>query len=123
MVRHVDGLNQGLAPCKPFELLNDGDLLHLVQVMLDKREPGLTEAPKVKCYATGEMVISGQVRVLDEVGNDETGDAADFGRRRRRVLVWGLLTLGAILLGYVTFGTCLCQVCIGSLLLSPGCCE
>ena len=31
---------QGVAPCKPLKLLNDGDLLHLVENMLDKRGLG-----------------------------------------------------------------------------------
>ena len=42
VVRHVDRIIQGLAPCKPFELLNDGDPLYLVHIVLDKRRPGLT---------------------------------------------------------------------------------
>ena len=41
VVWHVDRLVQGMAPCKPFELLNDGDLLHLVKTMFEKRVPGL----------------------------------------------------------------------------------
>ena len=62
VVRHVDRLIQGLAPCKPFELLKDGDLLHLFKIMLDERRPGLTGVTKVKGHATGEMVVSGRLR-------------------------------------------------------------
>ena len=82
MVRHVDRLILGLAPCKPFDLLNDRDMLHLVKMMVGKREFGLTKVTKVKGHATGEMVVSRQVRALDKAGNDEADDAADFGWRR-----------------------------------------
>ena len=77
-----DRLIQGLAPCRPFEHLNDGDLLHLVENMPDIREPGLTKATKVKGHATGEMVVSGQVRGLNKARDGEADKAADFGWRR-----------------------------------------
>ena len=83
----IDNLNvvriiQGLAPCNTFELINDGDLLHLVKVMFENRMPGLRKVSKVMGHATSDMVVAGQVRALDRVGNDRAGDAADFGRRK-----------------------------------------
>ena len=38
VVRHVDRLTRGIAPCAS----HDGDVFHLVKKMLNKRERGLT---------------------------------------------------------------------------------
>ena len=36
VVRHVDWIIQGLAPCKPSELLKNGDLLVLLRLCLKR---------------------------------------------------------------------------------------
>ena len=80
--RHADRIIQRLAPCKPSELMIDGDLLCFDKILLDQMGLGLTGVTTVKGHATGEMVASGQVRALDKAGNDQADDAADFGGRR-----------------------------------------
>ena len=71
---------QGVAPCKPLKLLNDGDLLHLLRICWIRG--AWADQSCEKGNGTGEMVVSGHVRALDEAGHDEADDAADFGRRR-----------------------------------------
>ena len=58
VVGHVDRLIQGLAPLKPFELLCNGDVLHVVKTVLVKRRLGLTQVTKMKVMP----LVSGQVR-------------------------------------------------------------
>ena len=77
VVRHVGRL----ATCSPSSLHNNADLLSLVEGILDKSGLGLTRVPKVKGQADEEMVNSGQVRALDQIGNDPADDAADYGRQ------------------------------------------
>ena len=79
VVRYVDRLIHGMTPCKPFELLHEGDLPHLMKTMLDKREPGMTKVTNFKRPAEEEMIASGQVRTKDKAGNDEADEAADYG--------------------------------------------
>ena len=75
-------LFEGLPPSKPFALLEDGDLLLVVQGLLEKSGRGLTRVTKVKGHADEEMVRSSPVRDLDREGNDKADEAADFGRRK-----------------------------------------
>ena len=81
VVRHVGRLLDGSRGPKPFELVNDGDLLLLIDRMLLQRGSDTVCISKVKGHADG-MVFSGQVRREDKVGNDAADEAADFGRRR-----------------------------------------
>ena len=81
VVRHVDRLLRGSRGPKPFELVNDGDLLLLLERMLDHRGLDTVRISKVKGHADDAMVLHGQVRQEDRLGND-AADEADFGRRR-----------------------------------------
>ena len=81
VVRHVDRLLCGCRGPKPFELVNDGDLLLLIERMLHLRGLDTVRISKVKGHADG-MVLRGQVRREDRLGNDAVDEAADFERRR-----------------------------------------
>ena len=65
-----------------FELLKDGDLLLLIDRMLRLRGPDTVRISKVKGHADEAMVLHGQVREVDRLGNNAADEAADFGRRR-----------------------------------------
>ena len=101
VVRHVDRMLRGCRCSKPFELVNDGDLLLLIERMLIRRGLDTVRVSKVKGHADDAMVLHGQVRRDDKLGNDAADEAADFGRRRvspavidaRRNLSWGLCSL------------------------------
>ena len=82
VVRHVDRLLRGCRGPKPFELVNDGDLLLLIEHMLNRRGLDTVRVSKVKGHADDAMVLHGQVRRDDRLGNDAADEAADFGRRR-----------------------------------------
>ena len=82
VVRHVDRLLRGSRGPKPFELVNDGDLLLLLEHMLNLRGLDTVRISKVKGHADDAMVLHGQVRQDDRLGNDAADEAADFGRRR-----------------------------------------
>ena len=82
VVRHVGRLLDGRPGSVPFELLNDGDLLLLIDRMIRRRGADTVSISKVKGHADEVMVRSGQVRDADRLGNDAADDAADFGRRR-----------------------------------------
>ena len=82
VVRHVDRLLRGSRGPKPFELVNDGDLLLLLERMLNRRGLDTVRISKVKGHADDAMVLHGQVRQEDRLGNDAADEAADFGRRR-----------------------------------------
>ena len=81
VVRHVGRLLDGFQGAAPFELVNDGDLLFLIDRMLRNRGLGTVRISKVKGHADDGMVLHGQVRE-DKLGNDAVDEAADFGRRR-----------------------------------------
>ena len=81
VVRHVGRLLDGCRGAEPFELVNDGDLLLLIHRMLRRRGLDTVYISKVKGHADG-MVLHGQVRREDKLGNDAADEAADFGRRR-----------------------------------------
>ena len=82
VVRHVDQLLRGCRGSKPLELVNDGDLLLLIEHMLSRRGFDTVRISKVKGHADDAMVLHGQVRRDDRLGNDAADEAADFGRRR-----------------------------------------
>ena len=82
VVRHVGRLLDGRPGSIPFELLKDGDLLLLIDKMLRLRGPDTVRISKVKGHADEAMVLNGQVREVDRLGNNAADEAADFGRRR-----------------------------------------
>ena len=81
VVRHVGRLLDGSRGLKPFELVNDGDLLLLIDRMLHRRGLDTVRISKVKGHADEDMVLHGRVRGEDKLGNDAADEAADFGRR------------------------------------------
>ena len=82
VVRHVGSLLSGCRRSKPFELVDDGDLLLLIDCILHRRGLDTVCVSKVKGHADDGMVQHGQVRREDRLGNDAADEAADFGRRR-----------------------------------------
>ena len=82
VVRHVDRLLDGCRGPVPFELVNDGDLLLLIERILHLRGLDTVRISKVKGHADEGMVRNGQVREVDRLGNNAADEAADFGRRR-----------------------------------------
>ena len=82
VVRHVGCLLDGRPGSIPVELLKDGDLLLLIDRMLRLRGPDTVRSSKVKGHADEAMVLHGQVREVDRLGNNAADEAADFGRRR-----------------------------------------
>ena len=82
VVRHVGRLLCGCRRSKPFELVDDGDLLLLIDCILQRRGLDTVCVSKVKGHADDGMVQRGQVRREDRLGNDAADEAADFGRRR-----------------------------------------
>ena len=82
VVGHVGRILAGRKPGRPLELLVDGDLIALVQKLIDLRGPGTTAISKVKGHADEGLVRGGRVRELDKIGNDMADQAADLGRRR-----------------------------------------
>ena len=87
VVRHVGRLLGGCRGPKPSELVNDGDLLLLIDRMLQQRGLDTVCISKVKGHADDGMVFHGQVRREDKLGNDAADEAADFGRRRASPVV------------------------------------
>ena len=65
VVRHVGRLLDGCRGPKPFELVNDGDLLLLIDRMLQQRGLDTVCISKVKGHADDGMVLHGQVRRED----------------------------------------------------------
>ena len=82
VVRHVGRLLASRRSSVPFELVHDGDLLLLIDRMLHLRGVDTVRITEVKGHADGGMVLRGQVRREDRLGNDAADEAADFGRRR-----------------------------------------
>ena len=81
-VRHVSRLLDGHHVSVPLELVKDGDLLSLVRMMLRLGGLDTVRITKVKGHADDAMVLHGQVRQDDRLGNSAADEAADFGRRR-----------------------------------------
>ena len=77
----VDRLLRGCHGPTPFELVHDGDLLLLLERMLNHRGLDTVRISKVKGHADDAMVLHGQVRGEDRLGNDAADEAADFGPR------------------------------------------
>ena len=77
----VDNFECGTATT-PIELVNDGDLLLIVDKMLQLRGLDMVRITKVKGHADEGMVLDGRVREQDRFGNNAADEAADFGRRR-----------------------------------------
>ena len=82
VVRYVGRLLDDRHGSTPFELVNDGDLLVLLQRMLHLRGLDTVRITKVKGHADDAVVLNGRVREDDRLGNDAADEAADFGRRR-----------------------------------------
>ena len=82
VVRHVGRLLDGHNGSTPFELVNNGDLLLLVQRMLHIRGLDTVRITKVEGHADEAMVLDCRVRDDDKLGNDAADEAANFGRRR-----------------------------------------
>ena len=86
VVRHVVSLLSGCRRSKPFELVDDGDLLLLIDCILQRRGLDTVCVSKVTGHADDGMAQRGQVRRL---GNDAADEAADLGRRRVSPVVFG----------------------------------
>ena len=82
VVRQIGRLLDGCRGAVPFELVNDGDLLLLMDHMLRSRGLDTVRISTVKGHADDGMVLHGQVRREDKLGNDAADEAADFGRQR-----------------------------------------
>ena len=82
VVRHVGRLLDGVRHLCPAELSKDGDLILLINRILEQRGRDTVRVTKVKGHADEEMVQAGRVRDLDRIGNNAADEAADFGRRR-----------------------------------------
>ena len=82
VVRHVGRLLDGCPGSTPFELVNDGDLLLLIDRMLHLRGRDTVWISKVKGHADEDMVLNGRVREVDRLVNNAADEAADFGRGR-----------------------------------------
>ena len=76
------GYLPGCRDSKPFELVNDGDLLLLIDRMLQRRGLVTVCISKVEGHADDGMVLHGLVRESERFGKSAADDAADFGRRR-----------------------------------------
>ena len=80
VVGHVSRILDGKSPSRPFQILLDGDLLLLIQMLVSARREGSTSISKVKGHADDDLVRRGQVRQADTIGNDLADEAADHGR-------------------------------------------
>ena len=80
VVRHVGRLLDGGLGARPFEIVKDGDLLYLIDRILQLRGLDTVKISKVKGHADDGMVFDGRVRDLDRLGNKAADEAADFGR-------------------------------------------
>ena len=82
VVRHGGRLLDGQCDTATYELVKDGDLLLLIERMLQFRGLNTVRITNVKGHADQSMVLDGRVRELERLGNDAADEAADFGRRR-----------------------------------------
>ena len=87
LVRHIGRLLDGCHGSVPFELIKDGDLLLLIQIMFHLGGLDTVRVSKVKGHADESMVLDGRVRDIDRLGNNAADEAADFGRRRIGIAV------------------------------------
>ena len=81
VVRHVGRLLSGCRDSKPFELVNDGDLLLLIDRMLQRRGLDTVCISKVKGHADDGMVLHGQVRREDKLGRRRVSPPVTDARR------------------------------------------
>ena len=81
VLRHVGRSLGSCRDTKPYELVNDGDLLLLIDHMLRQRGLDTVSISKVKGHADDGMVLYGRVRREDKLGNDAADEAAGLGRR------------------------------------------
>ena len=74
---------------KPRPLVKDGDLVALVQSVIQARGRDTVRVTKAKGHATDEDVEHGRMRLADKVGNAEAeaDAAADLGRRHQSELL------------------------------------
>ena len=79
---HVGRILDGNLGAQPFQVVPDGDLLYLIDRMLQLRGLDTVKISKVKGHADDGMVLDGRVRDFDRLGNNAADEAADFGRRR-----------------------------------------
>ena len=70
VVRHVGRLLVDCPVATPFEVVNDGDLLFLIDRMLHLRGRDTVRISEVKGHADDSMVLGGGVREVDRLGND-----------------------------------------------------
>ena len=103
VVRHVGRLLDGCRGAVPFQLVNDGDLLLLIDHMLRSRGLDTVCISKVKGHADDGMVLHGQVRREDKLGKDAADEAADFWTSEGQSLP--SLMLAVICLEVVVAGT------------------
>ena len=89
VVRHVGRLLDGNYGDTPLELVNDGDLLLLIDMVLRLRGRDSVRITKVKGHADAAVVRGGMVREQERVSNDAADKAADFGRRG--LAFWSLM--------------------------------
>ena len=82
VVNHLAGIIAGRRVGRPFSLVNDGDLLLMVQQLVQWRGTGSSAVTKVKGHADEGLVAQGRVREVDRIGNNEADAAADLGRKR-----------------------------------------
>ena len=82
VVRYVGRLLDGLSTIRPFELVDDGDLIILTRKLLSIRGWDTVCISNVKGHADESLVRNGQVRALDRYCNSRADEAADSGRRR-----------------------------------------
>ena len=68
---------------KPLPLVKDGDLVALVQNMIQVRGRDTVWVTEVKGHATDDDVEHGRVRPDGQVGNAEADAAADLGGRHQ----------------------------------------
>ena len=80
VVGHVSRIIAGKKPLRPLQILLDGDLLLLIQMLVSARGEGSTSVSKVKGHADEGLVRGGQVRFADKIGYDLADEAADQGR-------------------------------------------
>ena len=69
VVRDVGRLVDGDSVSCPVELLNDGDLILLIDWMIEWRGRGTVRISKVKGHVEEDMLLDGRVRELHRVGN------------------------------------------------------
>ena len=64
-------------------LVKDGDLVAIIQHMIQARRQDTVRVTKVKGHATEADVEQGRVRLEDRLGNEKADAAADLGRRHQ----------------------------------------